>query len=166
VRREILTAAEALFASRGFAGTTTRAVAQSAGVSEALVYTHFGSKIGLFEAAVVDRYESFVTEYVGSWTALLEKPSAGSRHDFIYGLVSSFADFFASNRDILLTYLEYHRIGDGQAFPPAANFAAPLRQLEAALALHREDFGFRELDGPRSGPARRRDVRRNAATLT
>ena len=41
-----------LFAHAGFTGTTTRRIAQAAGVSEALVFQHFPSKAALYEAIV------------------------------------------------------------------------------------------------------------------
>lgn len=51
-RGDILAAARALFADRGFKGTTMRAVAESAGVDVALVPYYFGNKDGLFAAAL------------------------------------------------------------------------------------------------------------------
>jgi AcrR family transcriptional regulator len=43
-RRTIVQAAVPLFARRGFAGTTTRELAEAAGISEALLFRHFPSK--------------------------------------------------------------------------------------------------------------------------
>lgn len=51
-RGEILAAARASFAEAGFAGTSIRAVAASAGVDPALVHHYFGSKDDLFLAAL------------------------------------------------------------------------------------------------------------------
>lgn len=51
-RAEILAAARALFAERGFRATTTRQVAERAGVDVALIHHFFGTKAGLFEAAI------------------------------------------------------------------------------------------------------------------
>jgi AcrR family transcriptional regulator len=51
-RREILDAARALFASRGFERTTLRAVARHAGVDPALVLHYFESKESLFLSAI------------------------------------------------------------------------------------------------------------------
>lgn len=51
-RADILAAARARFADRGFAGTTVRAVAADAGVDAALVHHYFGSKDELFLAAL------------------------------------------------------------------------------------------------------------------
>jgi len=43
-RKAIVTAAIPLFARKGFAGTTTRELAETAGISEALLFRHFPSK--------------------------------------------------------------------------------------------------------------------------
>ena len=51
-RAEVLAAARASFAEKGFRGTTIRAVAASAGVDPALVHHYFGSKDDLFLAAL------------------------------------------------------------------------------------------------------------------
>ena len=53
-RVQLLDVGRALFAERGFDGTSVEEVAASAGVSKPIVYDHFGGKEGLFEA-VVDR---------------------------------------------------------------------------------------------------------------
>ena len=47
-RQAIATAAEALFAEGGYAGTSVRAVAARAGVDPSLVIRHFGTKDALF----------------------------------------------------------------------------------------------------------------------
>jgi AcrR family transcriptional regulator len=51
-RDAIVAAAIPLFARKGFAGTTTRAIAQAAGVSEALVFKHFANKTALYDAII------------------------------------------------------------------------------------------------------------------
>ncbi len=59
-RTQILDASEALFAERGFAGTSMRAVAVAAGTSQALLHHHFGTKAGLYEAVKLrftERYD-------------------------------------------------------------------------------------------------------------
>src|ERR1700740_1598445 len=47
-RKAIVTAAVPLFARRGFAGTTTKELAEAAGISEALLFRHFPSKKHLY----------------------------------------------------------------------------------------------------------------------
>ena len=51
-RQRILEAARALFREHGYAGTTVRAVAAEARVDPAMVFYFFGSKQGLFGAAI------------------------------------------------------------------------------------------------------------------
>ena len=52
-RQAIVEAVRAVFAEKGFDGTTTRELAKAAGVSEALIYRHFPSKESLY-AAMLD----------------------------------------------------------------------------------------------------------------
>src|SRR4029079_9014172 len=47
-RKAIVRAAVPLFARKGFAGTTTRELAEAAGISEALLFKHFPSKQSLY----------------------------------------------------------------------------------------------------------------------
>ena len=51
-RPEILAATEALIRTRGLAGTTTRAIAEQAGCSEAALYVHFDSRLNLLLAVL------------------------------------------------------------------------------------------------------------------
>lgn len=53
-RRAILEAAFSLFAARGFHGTTTKAIAHEAGVSEGLIFHHFDSKVSILVALLED----------------------------------------------------------------------------------------------------------------
>jgi AcrR family transcriptional regulator len=48
-RTAIVAVATPLFARRGFAGTTTKEIAEAAGVSEALLFRHFPTKAALYE---------------------------------------------------------------------------------------------------------------------
>lgn len=59
-RRRILAAAEALFLTRGYAGTTVAAVAESAGVSPDTVYVSLRGKRGLLEGVI--SHESYDPE--------------------------------------------------------------------------------------------------------
>ena len=54
-RQQILTAATRLFSRQGFDGTTTREIASSAGVNEAIIFRHFTSKEELYWAVVSEQ---------------------------------------------------------------------------------------------------------------
>src|ERR1700681_2661655 len=49
-RMQILGCAVRLFSQRGFRGTTTKEIAQAAGISEAMVFRHFATKEELYSA--------------------------------------------------------------------------------------------------------------------
>jgi AcrR family transcriptional regulator len=49
-KRAIVETAMPLFARKGFSGATTKEIAERAGVSEALLYRHFPTKVALYEA--------------------------------------------------------------------------------------------------------------------
>jgi AcrR family transcriptional regulator len=51
-RHEIIAATEALIRTRGLLGTTTRAIAEQTGCSEAAVYVHFDSRLKLLLAVL------------------------------------------------------------------------------------------------------------------
>src|SRR5213593_5137788 len=51
----IITAAASLFAAKGFQGTTTREIAKTAGISEALVFKYFPTKRALYAAILAEK---------------------------------------------------------------------------------------------------------------
>ena len=71
-RELLLEAARMLFVERGFDATSTQLIAKQAGVSEGILFHHFGSKRGLFEALV----EEFVL--AGAQASLESSRTSGS----------------------------------------------------------------------------------------
>lgn len=67
VRHLILQAARQRFASDGFGGATTIAIANAADVSETVLFRHFPTKERLFEAAVIEPFEEYVARYTKGW---------------------------------------------------------------------------------------------------
>lgn len=59
-KQSIADAAESLFASRGFEQTSTQLIAKEAGVSEALIFKHFGSKDKLLNTLIKNGYARIV----------------------------------------------------------------------------------------------------------
>ena len=51
-RTQIIEVAMDLFARKGFKGATTRAIAEAAGVSEAIIFRHFATKEDLYDAII------------------------------------------------------------------------------------------------------------------
>lgn len=63
-REQIIRSARAVFVRSGFAGARVRDIATEAGVTDALLYQHFGSKDELFEAAVGEPLERAVAQLI------------------------------------------------------------------------------------------------------
>lgn len=79
VRRALLDAAAALFAERGYHGTTMQAVATGAGVSVANVYVYFASKLDLL-FAIYDPWMRARLVRLEAELAAMHAPRARIRH--------------------------------------------------------------------------------------
>lgn len=77
-RRALLAAGRELFASEGFDRTTVRAVAERAGVNQALLFRYFGNKEGLFAEAIRD--DALAVLQAGPRRHLLERTVATMFH--------------------------------------------------------------------------------------
>lgn len=86
-RERILEAAIRLFAEAGYDGTSTAGVAREAGVAQPLVHHHFGSKAGLWQAAM-DR--AFADVQVFSGVELSASP-----HEALAQAMEAFLQFCA-----------------------------------------------------------------------
>ena len=72
-RERLLEAAKVLFAEQGFDATSTAQIARAAGVSEGILFHHFGSKKGLFDQLARAFAEESVRRTVGSDGELTEE---------------------------------------------------------------------------------------------
>ena len=69
-RLRIMTAAHEIFSRAGTRGTTTREIAEVAGVNEATIFRHFGSKTGLLDAmrehfCAVEQFKAIINGATG-----------------------------------------------------------------------------------------------------
>ncbi len=60
-RARVLEAAGALIAQRGFADTPNKLIAQAAGVDQASINYHFGTRNGLYQATLVEAHRRVIT---------------------------------------------------------------------------------------------------------
>ncbi|MFY1621228.1 helix-turn-helix domain-containing protein, partial [Micromonospora sp. WMMD736] len=70
VRTLVLASARRLFSVHGYGGTSTRDVATDAGVTAAAIFRHFGSKKGLFDAAVEEPLHDAISGFLQDWEFL------------------------------------------------------------------------------------------------
>lgn len=91
-REQLIDVSRAIFAERGFDGTSVEEVAARAEVSKPVVYEHFGGKEGLY-AVVVDRE---VTQLLTMMRAAL---TGGSSRQLLEAAAVSLLDYIESNPD-------------------------------------------------------------------
>ncbi|HTF54376.1 MAG TPA: TetR family transcriptional regulator [Pseudonocardia sp.] len=138
-RQAILAAAQTAFTEKGYAEATIRQVAGAAGVDPALVLHYFGSKDGLFEAAlradqptwglvelaaegdVHSLGERFVRHYLGLW----ENPEQSAR---------MLAVFRAASVSPSAAAMVAALIGEAVMAPLARSIGSPNAELRATLA--------------------------------
>lgn len=99
----LLQAARALFARRDYRSTTTREIAQAAGVTEASLFRHFGSKAALFREALVLPFTGFVEQFGATWQALV--PEETSEEALAQHFVGRLYDVFVQNHGLLVTLM-------------------------------------------------------------
>jgi TetR/AcrR family transcriptional regulator len=112
-REQILSVATHLFARQGFQGTTTREIAQHAGVTEALIFRHFPCKDDLYWAVIEEKIRGAASPR----ERLQERLNvAGSDADVLTGVAVDMLERRAKDQTLsrLLLYsaLENHRLSN------------------------------------------------------
>lgn len=74
---KILTAAQRLFARRGYGGTTTRDLAQAAGVAEGTLFRHFDSKKAILVKVATDGWVELLTDLLTELSAMANYKAIG-----------------------------------------------------------------------------------------
>lgn len=109
-RRLLLDAARKLFARRDYRATTTREIAAAAGVTEYLLFRHFGSKAGLFREALVLPFTNFVDEFGTTWQAV--DPEETDEQDLSRQFVGRLYDVLVEHQGLLLTLVASDGLSD------------------------------------------------------
>ena len=109
-RETILSAAQGLFAHKGFHGVSIDEIARAVNVSPAILYRHFNSKQALYDA-VLDKFACQRQSYVDTIV------NHGTRfEDALAGMTQVYIENIAENPDILR--IELHSLLEGN---PAAH---------------------------------------------
>lgn len=106
----IIAAAASLFAQKGFNGTTTREIAKTAGISEALLFRYFPTKRALYAAILAEKVQL-------SQLMLTVEEAAKKRDDArVFALIASFRIHRGADptllRLLLFSALEGHELSD------------------------------------------------------
>lgn len=132
VRGLLLDSARRMFAAKGYGGASTREIATDAGVNEALIFRHFGNKVGLFRAAVVDPFRELIENFVDSWEATYVSNSM-STEDLTGAWIHALHDLLREHRDLVVALIAANPSDDDadtESAPLSDAFARPLERLE------------------------------------
>lgn len=100
-RRLLLDAARELFARQDYRSTTTREIAEAAGVAEHLLFRHFGTKALLFREALVVPFTSFVDDFAETWSSV--DPDTTDEEELAAQFVGQLYDLFVEHRGLVMT---------------------------------------------------------------
>lgn len=102
-RRLLLDAARDLFSRQDYRSTTTREIAQAAGVTEHLLFRNFGSKAALFREALVLPFTNFVDEFGRAWQSVV--PEETTEEELAGHFVGRLYDLFVEHQGLLVTLM-------------------------------------------------------------
>jgi TetR/AcrR family transcriptional regulator len=112
-RRQLLESALDLFAKKGFAATTTKEIAAAAGVTEAIIFRHFPTKLDLYSAVLDLKHESGeIAADVAHWQTLMDaNDDIGLFRAIIHKVIAGYRRDARLNRVLLFAALEGHEAG-------------------------------------------------------
>jgi AcrR family transcriptional regulator len=96
-----LEAARSLFARQDYRNTTTKEIAEAAGIAEHLIYRHFRSKAALFNEALVVPFLEIVNDLSGRWDSIV--PGPGKAEAVGREFLGALYDLFVENRGLVMT---------------------------------------------------------------
>jgi AcrR family transcriptional regulator len=146
-RQLLLDAARGLFAERGFKGTATRDIAERAGVSEVMIFRHFGSKANLFQESVVEPFTTFMQEYIADYQS--REHGKLSPEEEGRALYTGLFKVLRAEREALLALMAARQFDDLPATASAkvdAAFGQVLALLEEVVATEAEERQFSDFD--------------------
>ncbi len=126
-RRLLLDAARERFVRKDYRSTTTREIAESAGVTEYLLFRHFGSKAGLFREALVLPFTNIVDEFARTWQTLI--PEETDEDELARHFVEQVYDVVVEHRGLLLTLVA------SEAFSEDERADAGIADIRRALGV-------------------------------
>jgi AcrR family transcriptional regulator len=123
----LLDAARTLFAQQDYRSTTTREIAEAAGVAEHLLFRHFGSKAVLFNEAVVVPFVQIIDDFSSGWESLVPAPEKAE--DVAREFLGALYDLFVGNRGLVMT------LWAADALTPEEQADTGIADIDRALAL-------------------------------
>jgi AcrR family transcriptional regulator len=111
-RKLLLAAARDLFARQDYRSTTTREIAEAAGVTEHLLFRNFRSKAGLFREALVLPFTEFVDDFGHTWDAVVHEQA--DEEEMAQRFVGQLYDLFVEHQGLLLTLMAAQTLSEDE----------------------------------------------------
>jgi AcrR family transcriptional regulator len=111
-RRLLLEAARELFARQDYRSTTTREIAEAAGVTEHLLFRNFGSKAALFREALVLPFTGFIDEFGRTWRSVVH--AEADEEQLARHFIEQLYDILAEHRGLVVTLLTSEGLSDDE----------------------------------------------------
>lgn len=144
-REQLITAATRLFSEQGFDATSTRAIAEEAGVNEALIFRYFSSKEELYEEVVLNRVR--VADRLRDLRASLEENREAGPREVMAEVAGRLLDRTGDDTTLTRLLLFSALRNDGLASRFYETYVADAHELLCAyLRLGMERGVFREAD--------------------
>lgn len=144
-RRLLIEAARGLFNERGYSGATTREIADRAGVSETLMFRYFGSKVGVFQAAMVQPFVEFVQAFVaqaeaGDFSDVDDETASRL-------LIGGLFDLFHTHRGLVTMFWSADVMGESE-LSESGVLGEVQEQFDALIAFGRSQMRARHSELP------------------
>lgn len=123
-RDRILKAAHELFTQKGYQATTTKEISVRAGVAEPTLFRHFGSKVDVFEASILEPFTAFVDRWSHSW---VDYSTEASVQELAENLVDSLYSLIREERRVFQELMAARSDPKNDLYPAAVAVSAQLR---------------------------------------
>jgi AcrR family transcriptional regulator len=125
VERLLLEAARERFTTHGYDKASLRSIAADAGASPQLIFNYYGSKAGLFEAAVLEPFGEFIED---TKEQIRRAPQAGvtTVHDLVRAYVRGLYRMFREHRTLVLALFTSDAVSDGDVGAKISNMFSEL----------------------------------------
>jgi AcrR family transcriptional regulator len=145
VRELVLEAARELFSTHGYPSTSTKRIAERAGVAEALLFRHFGSKAQLFREAVVDPLVAVLQGYADAWLAY-DDPHEPRQP--VRSFIDTFFGALSDRRGFAMALTAAANYLDDVVDDAGAALADVVRAIERVVVQEAGRFGYQGLNPP------------------
>lgn len=149
-REQILEVAQGAFARSGYRGTTALEIGRQAGVSEKLVLKHFGSKEGLFRAAVAEPLLKLMTDANDDARARISGDIAADSpeqaFDRVHRFLSIWAGIVRRHSPLIVAFLAEMRDFPDVVRQLAGLFTQQVDETSELLSLAMRHEGIRPFD--------------------